>query len=61
VPGSVRTQLESGALETSKPGDPRDVGKVHAALARSIALGRSSFEKPCVILSDGETTVTVRP
>jgi hydroxypyruvate reductase len=34
---------------------------VHAALARSTALGRSSFAKPCVILSGGETTVTVRP
>ncbi len=42
-------------------GESREVGKVHAALARSTALGRSSFEAPCVILSGGETTVTVRP
>jgi glycerate 2-kinase len=42
-------------------GESREVGKVHAALARSTALGRSSFERPCVILSGGETTVTVRP
>ena len=103
VPDAVRAQLDSGALETPKPGDPRlarcetqliatpqqsleaaaeaaralglrayvlsdeiegesrEVGKVHAALARSTALGRSSFEAPCVILSGGETTVTVRP
>lgn len=103
VPSAVRAQLESGELETPKPGDPcfaghqtrliatpqqsleaaadaaramglkayilsdeiegesREVGKVHAALARSTAQGRSSLEKPCVILSGGETTVTVRP
>ena len=42
-------------------GESREVGKVHAALARSTALGRSSFQRPCVILSGGETTVTVRP
>jgi glycerate 2-kinase len=42
-------------------GESREVGKVHAALARSTALGRSSFLTPCVILSGGETTVTVRP
>ncbi len=103
VPAAVRAELDNGALETPKPGDPRlarcethliatpqqsleaaaeaalalglrayilsdevegesrEVGKVHAALARSTALGRSSFETPCVILSGGETTVTVRP
>lgn len=102
VPPAVREGLQSGALETPKPGDPRlarcethliatpqqsleaaaaaaralglnayvlsdeiegesrEVGKVHAAIARSTALGRSSFEAPCVILSGGETTVTVR-
>ena len=103
VPAAVRAQLESGALETPKPGDAcftghttqliatpqqsldaasqaaralglnayilsdeiegesREVGKVHAALARSTVLGRSSFQKPCVILSGGETTVTIKP
>ena len=103
VPPAVLARLESGALETPKPGDAcfighqthlmatpqqsleaaaeaaralglhavvlsdeiegesREVGNVHAALARSTALGRSSFPKPCVILSGGETTVTVRP
>ena len=103
VPAGVRERLESGALETPKPGDARfeghqveliatpqqsleaaaeaaralglnayvlsdeiegesrEVGKVHAALARSAAQGRSSFELPCVLLSGGETTVTVKP
>ena len=103
VPAAVLAQLESGALETPKPGDAvfnghevhmiatpqqsleaaaaaarsvglnayilsdemegesREVGKVHAALARAAARGTGAFEKPCVILSGGETTVTVKP
>ncbi len=102
VPAAVLAQLQSGALETPKPGDAlfnghevhmtatpqqsleaaaaaaraarlkayilsdemegesREVGKVHAALARAAARGTGAFEKPCVILSGGETTVTVK-
>ncbi len=41
-------------------GESREVGKVHAALARAVARGQGAFAKPCVILSGGETTVTVR-
>jgi glycerate 2-kinase len=33
---------------------------VHAALARAVARHGAPFGKPCVILSGGETTVTVR-
>ncbi|MDM0072547.1 glycerate kinase [Variovorax sp. J31P207] len=103
VPAAVRARLESGALETPKPGDAvfdghlihviaapqqsleaaaaaaraagieahvlsdeiegesREVGKVHGALARSVSLRGAPFAKPCVILSGGETTVTIRP
>ena len=103
VPPAVRAQLESGALETPKPGDDafnghelhmiatpqqsleaaavaaraaglnayilsdemegesREVGKVHAALARAVSTKNQPFQKPCVILSGGETTVTVKP
>lgn len=102
VPGAVRARLESGALETPKPGDPvfaghathliatprqsleaaaaaarawgieahilsdemegesREVGKVHGALARAIARLGQPFARPCVVLSGGETTVTIR-
>ena len=42
-------------------GESREVGKMHAALARAVARGQGAFAKPCVILSGGETTVTVRP
>ena len=33
---------------------------MHAALARGAATGKGAFKKPCVILSGGETTVTIR-
>jgi len=41
-------------------GESREVGKVHAALARQVARRGQPFAKPCVILSGGETTVTVK-
>ena len=41
-------------------GESRDVGQVHAALARQVARRGQPFPAPCVILSGGETTVTVR-
>ncbi|WP_421423261.1 MOFRL family protein [Agrobacterium rosae] len=40
-------------------GEARDVGGVHAAIAREIAL-HGLFTRPCVLLSGGETTITVR-
>ena len=102
VPAGVLADLQSGVLETPKPGDSafaghevhmmatpqqsleaaaqaaraaglsayilsdemegesREVGKVHAALARAVALKGQPFSKPCVILSGGETTVTIK-
>ncbi len=42
-------------------GESRDVGKVHAALARAVARRGAPFVRPCVLLSGGETTVTLRP
>ncbi|KAF1046010.1 glycerate kinase type-2 family protein [Xylophilus sp.] len=41
-------------------GESREVGRVHAALARAVAAHGEPFATPCVILSGGETTVTVR-
>ncbi|MBI5720002.1 MAG: glycerate kinase [Burkholderiales bacterium] len=41
-------------------GESREVGKVHAALARAVARHGTPFARPSVILSGGETTVTVR-
>jgi glycerate 2-kinase len=41
-------------------GEARDVGKVFAAIAQQIAARGQPREAPCVLLSGGETTVTVR-
>ena len=41
-------------------GEARDIGLMHAALARQVAQHGTPFAKPCVLLSGGETTVTVR-
>ena len=41
-------------------GEARDVALVHAAIARQVAKHGQPFNKPCVLISGGETTVTVR-
>lgn len=51
--------LNAYVLSDELEGESREVGKVHAALARAAARGKGPFQKPCVILSGGETTVTV--
>lgn len=52
--------LDAHILSDEIEGESREVGKVHAALARAVALHGQPFRRPCVILSGGETTVTVR-
>jgi len=52
--------LKAYVLSDEIEGESRDVGKVHAALARASAQGLGPLTKPCVILSGGETTVTLR-
>jgi glycerate 2-kinase len=41
-------------------GEARDVGKVFAGMATQVADRNQPFGAPCVLLSGGETTVTVR-
>jgi glycerate 2-kinase len=41
-------------------GEARDVGSVFAGIARQVAERNQPFAAPCVLLSGGETTVTVR-
>ncbi|MBK9135006.1 MAG: glycerate kinase [Betaproteobacteria bacterium] len=53
--------IEAHVLSDEVEGESREVGKVHAALARAVARRQAPFAKPCVLLSGGETTVTVRP
>jgi hydroxypyruvate reductase len=52
--------LAAHVLSDEIEGESREVGKVHAALARAVARHGQPFAKPCVILSGGETTVTVK-
>lgn len=47
-------------LGDSIEGEARDAGKVMAGIARQVALHGQPLELPCVLLSGGETTVTVR-
>lgn len=102
IPATVRTRLETGALESIKPNDPRlahasthmiatphmalqaaaelglqagiatyilgdaiegeakEVGTVFAGLTKQILAHDAPFQRPCILLSGGETTVTVR-
>jgi len=52
--------IDAHILSDEMEGESREVGKVQAALARAVALRSQPFKKPCVILSGGETTVTVK-
>src|SRR4029078_1046345 len=47
-------------LADSLEGEARDVGKMLAARARQVAMHGQPSAPPCVLLSGGETTVTVR-
>jgi hydroxypyruvate reductase len=52
----VAPMILSDAIE----GEARDVALVHAAIARQVAAHGQPARAPCVLLSGGETTVTVR-
>ncbi len=52
--------LNAYILSDAIEGESREVGKVLAALALQCARTGAPFSKPCVLLSGGETTVTVR-
>lgn len=52
--------IAAAILSDSMEGEARDVAQVHAAIAREIATRNRPFTKPVVLLSGGETTVTLR-
>lgn len=52
--------LDAHILGDDLEGESREVAKVHAALARAVARRGQPFTRPCVILSGGETTVSLR-
>ena len=47
-------------LGDSLEGEARDLGKAMAGITRQVALHGQPFQTPCVLLSGGETTVTLR-
>jgi len=61
---AARVAREAGIapwiLGDSLEGEARDLGKVFAGIARQVATRGQPFVPPCVLLSGGETTVTVR-
>ncbi|HUY01849.1 MAG TPA: glycerate kinase [Rhodocyclaceae bacterium] len=52
--------IAAHVLGDSLEGEARDVGLVMAGIARQVALRGQPFAAPCVLLSGGETTVTVK-
>jgi hydroxypyruvate reductase len=57
---AAKAGLTAYILGDSIEGEARDAGKVMAGIARQVARRRMPFEPPCVLLSGGETTVTLR-
>jgi glycerate 2-kinase len=55
-----RQGVEAVILSDAIEGEAREVGGVHAAIAREVATRNRPFSKPVLILSGGETTVTLR-
>jgi glycerate 2-kinase len=47
-------------LGDSLEGEARDMGKALAGIARQVAVHGQPFQAPCVLLSGGESTVTLR-
>jgi glycerate 2-kinase len=47
-------------LGDSLEGEARDLGKALAGIARQVAVHGQPFQAPCVLLSGGESTVTLR-
>ncbi|TPI76503.1 glycerate kinase [Mesorhizobium sp. B2-8-9] len=55
-----RQGIQAVILSDAIEGEAREVGGVHAAIAREVATRNRPFAKPVLILSGGETTVTLR-
>ena len=52
----IATYIMGDAIE----GEAKDVGTTFAGLTLQIAQHNAPFQKPCILLSGGETTVTIR-
>lgn len=52
--------IDARILSDAMEGEAKDIGLAHAAMARHIVATDEPFKKPVLLLSGGETTVTVR-
>jgi hydroxypyruvate reductase len=52
--------IPAAILSDAIEGEAREVAKVHAAIAREVRTRNRPFAKPVLLLSGGETTVTLR-
>ncbi|MEX3007784.1 glycerate kinase [Hoeflea sp. TYP-13] len=52
--------FEAAILSDAIEGEAREIAHMHAAIAREVASRNRPFKKPVVLLSGGETTVTLR-
>ena len=61
---AARVAREAGytpyILSDSLEGEARDIGKALAGIARQVTVRGQPFAPPCVLLSGGETTVTIK-
>jgi len=64
-PAAALDHLRAAASETPKPGDAslqrlQEVALVHAGIVKQVCRHRQPLASPCVLLSGGETTVTLK-
>jgi hydroxypyruvate reductase len=52
--------IDAHILSDAIEGEARDAGKVMAAIATQVRRRGQPFQAPCILLSGGETTVTIR-
>lgn len=55
-----REGIPAAILSDSVEGEARDVAQVHAAIAREVVQRNRPFTRPVLLLSGGETTVTLK-
>jgi glycerate 2-kinase len=55
-----KLKLSCHILSDAMEGEAKDLAKAHAAMALSVSQRNQPFAAPCVLLSGGEATVTVR-
>lgn len=60
VSAAAEKGVRAVILSDSMEGEARELGRAHGAIARETAFRNQPFERPVVLLSGGEATVTLR-